>query len=108
MNSRRAQRPMRQTPGVSGQPAAIQEVAATEIDVILAEIDGLQQGLLGLRLQQQEADANLRQINDRIQQQIGGIAVAQRLLQSLQGMQEGRDEPPVPVPAPAENEGGAE
>ena len=81
MSSRR-QRPMRQA---STQPTPADRLAdMTETDVIQAELAGLEQGLLQLRLQQQEADAALRQANDSIQQQIGAIATLQRVLQTLQ------------------------
>ena len=47
---------------------------------LAAELAGLEQGLLQLRLQQQEVDAQLRQINDSMQQQIGGIETLRRIL----------------------------
>ena len=81
MSSRRM-RPMRQA---STQPAPAGRLAdMTETDVVQAELAGLEQGLLQLRLQQQAADAALRQTNDSIQQQIGAIATLQRVLQTLQ------------------------
>ena len=101
-------RPTRQQQAAPGQPAVASEAAATEIDILLAEIDGLEQGMLGLRLQQQEADAELRRINEMIQQQAGGIATAQRLLRTFQGMENRRGEPPAPAPAGDIVEGGAE
>ena len=81
MSSRR-QRPMRQ-PSTQTAPVG-RQADMTETDVIQAELAGLKQGLLQLRLQQQEADAALRQVNDSIQQQIGAIATLQRVLQTLQ------------------------
>ena len=56
----------------------------TETDVIEAEIASLEQGMLQLRLQQQEAAARLQQIDNAIQQQIGAISGAQRLAQTMQ------------------------
>ena len=53
------------------------------IEQLAAELAALEQGMLQLRLQQQEADAHLRQINDAIQQQAGGIAALQRVLARL-------------------------
>lgn len=53
------------------------------IEQLTAELAGLEQGMLQLRLQQQEVDAHLRQINDAIQQQAGGIAALQRVLARL-------------------------
>ena len=44
----------------------------------------LEQGLAELRLQQQDAAAQLQQINNYIQQQIGAISGAQRLAQAMQ------------------------
>lgn len=90
MSSRR-QRAMRQ--GVSGsvgttsstQPAAPGRlVDMTEQDVIQAELAGLEQGMLQLRLQQQEAAQALEQINNAIQQQAGAITAMQRLAQTMQ------------------------
>ena len=102
-------RPTRQQQAAPGQPAVASEAAATEIDILLAEIDGLEQGMLGLRLQQQEADAKLRQINELIQQQAGGLATAQRLLRTFQGLAGNRQgEPSAPAPAEDMTEGGAE
>lgn len=69
----------------STQPAPAGRLAdMAEIDVIEAEIAGLEQGMLQLRLQQQEATARLEQIDNAIQQQIGAIAVLQRLAQTMQ------------------------
>ena len=97
MSSRR-QRPMRQA---STQPTPADRLAdMTETDVIQAELAGLEQGLLQLRLQQQEADAALRQANDSIQQQIGAIATLQRVLQTLQGQAAERQKVQGQVPDP--------
>lgn len=57
-------------------------------DMIKAELAGLEQGMLQLRLQQQEATARLEQIDNAIQQQIGAIAVLQRLAQTMQAQAE--------------------
>lgn len=90
MSSRRQQR-MRQ--GVNGsvgmtstQPATVGTplAAMTEMDVIQAELAGLEQGMLQLRLQQQEAAQALEQINNAIQQQAGAITAMQRLAQTMQ------------------------
>ena len=56
--------------------------------MIQSEIAGLEQGMLQLRLQQQEADATLRQINDAIQQQAGALATLQRVAARLQQAEE--------------------
>ena len=91
-------RPMRQA---SAQPAPVGRLAdITETDVIQAELAGLEQGLLQLRLQQQEADATLRQANDSIQQQVGAIATLQRVLQTLQGRAEERQKAQGQMPDP--------
>ena len=91
MSSRR-QRAMRQ--GVSGSvgttstqpaaPAGTRLADMTELDVIQAELAGLEQGMLQLRLQQQEAAQALEQINNAIQQQAGAITAVQRLAQTMQ------------------------
>lgn len=84
MSSRRL-RPQRQPAQPSTQPAAPGRLAdMTETDVIEAELAGLEQGMLQLRLQQQEAAASLEQINNAIQQQAGAIAAMQRLAQTMQ------------------------
>ncbi len=56
--------------------------------MIQAEITGLEQGMLQLRLQQQEADAHLRQISDAMQQQAGALATLQRVAARLQQVEE--------------------
>ena len=58
------------------------------VDMIQAEIAGLEQGMLQLRLQQQEADAHLRQISDAMQQQAGALATLQRVAARLQQAEE--------------------
>lgn len=58
------------------------------VDMIQAEIAGLEQGMLQLRLQQQEADAHLRQISDAMQQQAGALATLQRVAARLQQVEE--------------------
>ncbi len=71
---------------VSTQPAPAGTPLAdmTETDVIEAELASLEQGMLQLRLQQQEAQAALAEINGAVQQQAGAIAGAKRLLQTMQ------------------------
>ena len=70
-----------------------------EIDVIQTEIASLEQGMLQLRLQQQEAAARLQQIDNAIQQQIGAISGAQRLAQTMQARAAERQKA-VQVPDP--------
>lgn len=55
----------------------------TPVDIVQAELAGLEQGMLQLRLQQQEAAQRLEQIDNAIQQQAGAIAAMQRLAQTL-------------------------
>ena len=91
----------------STQPASAGRLGdMTEVDVIEAEIASLEQGMLQLRLQQQEAAAQLQQIDNAIQQQAGAIAVMQRLAQTMQARAKERQRaataPPVEegVPTP--------
>ena len=107
MSSRR----QRMRPGVSGsvgttstQPTPAGMLAdMTEQDVIQAELAGLEQGMLQLRLQQQEAAQNLERINNAIQQQAGAIAAMQRLAQTMaQRTAERRTTAEVAVEAEAE------
>ena len=70
----------------------------TEVDVIQAEIASLEQGMLQLRLQQQEAAAQLQQIDNAIQQQIGAISGAQRLAQTMQQRAAERQRTATPPP----------
>lgn len=110
MSSRRARALRRPaTTAASTQPAPAGRLAdMTETDVIEAEIASLEQGMLQLRLQQQEAAAQLQQIDNAIQQQAGAIAVMQRLAQTMQTRAAERQRaamaPPVEegVPTPAE------
>ena len=75
----------------------------TEQDVIQAELAGLEQGMLQLRLQQQEAAQNLERINNAIQQQAGAITAMQRLAQTMaQRAAERRTTNEVAVEAEAE------
>ncbi len=90
MSSRR-QRAMRQgvsgsvgTTGTQPAPAGTPLANMTEVDVIQAELAGLEQGMLQLRLQQQEAAQALTEINNAIQQQAGAITAMQRLAQTMQ------------------------
>ena len=103
MSSRRQQR-MRQYVADSTQPAPAGTPLAdmTEQDVIQAELAGLEQGMLQLRLQQQEAAQRLEQIDNAIQQQAGAIAAMQRLAQTLaQRAAERQKAPDEPLTEPA-------
>jgi hypothetical protein len=55
----------------------------TPVDVVQVELAQLEQGLLQLRLQREEAEARLEQIEDAIQQQAGAIALARRLAEKF-------------------------
>ena len=72
----------------------------TELDVIQAELAGLEQGMLQLRLQQQEAAQALEQINNAIQQQAGAITAMQRLAQTMQQRAAERKKAAEAVPDP--------
>ena len=102
MSSRRQR--MRQYAAESTQPTPAGMLAdMTEQDVIQAELAGLEQGMLQLRLQQQEAAQNLERINNAIQQQAGAIAAMQRLAQTMaQRTAERRTTAEVAVEAEAE------
>ena len=106
MSSRR-QRAMRQ--GVAGSvgttstqpaPAGTPLGDLSEIDVVEAELASLEQGMLQLRLQQQEAQAALTEINGAVQQQAGAIAGAKRILQSMQQRAAERKRAAQQVPDP--------
>lgn len=55
----------------------------TPQDMVQYELAQLQQGMLQLRLQREEAATRLEQIEDAIQQQAGAIAAMQRLAERL-------------------------
>jgi chromosome segregation ATPase len=101
MSSRRQRavhRPVATAAPVPAQDTRLGDM--TEVDVIEAEIASLEQGMLQLRLQQQEAAARLQQIDNAIQQQIGAISGAQRLAQTMQQRAAERQrakEPALPV-----------
>lgn len=95
----RAQRkPAGQIPQIAEFESGTNRLAdMTETDVIQAEIAGLEQGMLQLRLQQQEAAARLQQIDNAIQQQVGAIAAMQRLAQTMQARAAERKQTLQPV-----------
>lgn len=107
MSSKR-QRVVRQ--GVAGSvgttstqpaPAGVPLGDLSEIDVIQAELASLEQGMLQLRLQQQEAQAALAEINGAVQQQAGAIAGAKRILQAMEQRAVERRKMTEQVPDPA-------
>jgi len=58
--------------------------APTRMDAIQTVIVQLEDGLRQLRLQQQDAQAQLTQANDAVQRQVGAIGAMQMLLQQMQ------------------------
>jgi len=54
------------------------------MDAIQTVIVQLEDGLRQLRLQQQDAQAQLTQANDAVQRQVGAIGAMQMLLQQMQ------------------------
>lgn len=84
MSSRQQRAMRRPAPAASTQAPAGRLADMTETDVIEAELAGLEQGMLQLRLQQQEAQQALAEINNAIQQQAGAITAMQRLAQTMQ------------------------
>lgn len=58
--------------------------APTRMDAIQTVLVQLEDGLRQLRLQQQDAQAQLTQANDAVQRQVGAIGAMQMLLQQMQ------------------------